>query len=117
MLTSLHGIWMPLATPMHHGEIDLPRLQNLAADLIDQGVHGLVVCGDDALLLAALCSGAHGAISASAHIRVDLFVQLYELVEEQRLPMTPATTGCKARIATMLDALDDVPAYSSVEAI
>ncbi|MBV6320227.1 4-hydroxy-tetrahydrodipicolinate synthase [Duganella violaceipulchra] len=300
MLTSLHGIWVPLVTPMHHGEIDLPRLQNLAADLVNQGVHGLVVCGttgeapqldlaeqgaalaavleaahkrcpvlmgiggsdtyaaasrvlqfddldlagylvstpayvrpsqeglvrhfetiaastgrpivlynvpartgvnlelatasrlaerpqfaaikeaggrlrqitdlvehtplsvlcgDDALLLSALCSGAHGAISASAHIRVDLFVQLYELVEEQRLPearelfarlqpliqlmfsepnpaplkaalamqgvlreelrlpMTPATNGCKARIATMLEALDEVPVYTSAEVI
>ncbi|ELX10832.1 dihydrodipicolinate synthase DapA [Janthinobacterium sp. HH01] len=300
MLTSLHGIWVPLATPMHHGEIDLSRLQHLASGLIKQGVHGLVVCGttgeapqldlaeqgaalaavlevahkrcpvlmgiggsdtyaaasrvlqfddmelagylvstpayvrpsqegllrhfdtiaastgrpivlynvpartgvnlelataarlarrpqfaaikeaggrlcqitglleqtplavlcgDDALLLSALISGGHGAISASAHIRVDLFVRLYELVEEQRLPearelfarllpliqlmfsepnpaplkaalamqgllrdelrlpMTPATNACKARIATVLEALDAIPVYTAAEAI
>nr|WP_315220264.1 4-hydroxy-tetrahydrodipicolinate synthase [uncultured Duganella sp.] len=45
MLTSLRGIWVPLATPLHHGEIDLTVLQNLADGLIAQGAHGLVVCG------------------------------------------------------------------------
>ena len=226
MLTSLRGIWVPLATPLHHGEIDLTALQNLADGLIAQGAHGLVVCGttgeapqldldeqdaalaavlevahkrcpvlmgiggsdtfaaagkalrfddsglagylvstpayvrpsqdglvrhfetiadataqpivlynvpartgvnlelatarrlavnpqfigikeaggslqqmtelvrrtplsmlcgDDALLFAALCGGGHGAISAGAHIRVDLYVRLYDLVRAQRL--------------------------------
>ncbi|MHA4867940.1 dihydrodipicolinate synthase family protein [Duganella sp. PWIR1] len=45
MLTSLHGIWVPLVTPMHHGEIDLEGLQRLAERVVDDGVHGLVVCG------------------------------------------------------------------------
>jgi len=226
MLTSLRGIWVPLATPLHHGEIELTLLQNLADGLIAQGAHGLVVCGttgeaaqldideqdaalaavlevahkrcpvlmgiggsdtfaaagkalrfddsgvagylvstpayvrpsqeglirhfetvadataqpivlynvpartgvnlelatarrlavnpqfigikeaggslqqmtelvrrtplsmlcgDDALLFAALCGGGHGAISAAAHIRVDLYVRLYDLVRAQRL--------------------------------
>ena len=226
MNTSLHGIWAPLVTPMHHGDIDLSHLQNLADGLIAQGVHGLMVCGttgeapqldlteqgaalaavleaadkrcpvlmgiggsdtfaaasrvlqfddmeldgylvstpayvrpsqegllrhfetiadatdrpivlynvpsrtgvnleletarrlsertqfaaikeaggslrqmtdlvqhtplamlcgDDALLFASLCAGGHGAISASAHIRADLYVQLYDLVRAQRL--------------------------------
>lgn len=226
MFTSLRGIWVPLVTPMHHGEIDLSRLQSLADGLIARSVHGLVVCGttgeapqldlgeqsaalaavletahrrcpvlmgiggsdtfaaasrvlqfddmdlagylvstpayvrpsqeglvrhfetiaestdrpivlynvpartgvnlelatarrlaerpqfaaikeaggslrqmadlvehtplsmlcgDDALLFSALCSGGHGAISASAHIRPDLYVRLYELVRAQRL--------------------------------
>jgi 4-hydroxy-tetrahydrodipicolinate synthase len=44
-----------------------------------------MLCGDDALLFAALCGGGHGAISASAHIRVDLYVQLYDLVRDGRL--------------------------------
>lgn len=44
-MTSLHGIWVPLVTPMHHGELDLSRLQRLAERLIDDGAHGLVVCG------------------------------------------------------------------------
>ncbi|WP_092277886.1 MULTISPECIES: 4-hydroxy-tetrahydrodipicolinate synthase [unclassified Duganella] len=226
MDTCLHGIWVPLVTPMLHGELDLARLQRLAERVIDDGAHGLVVCGttgeapqldlseqsaalaavlevarkrcpvlmgiggsdtfaaasrvlefddaelagylvstpayvrpsqegllrhfetiagatgrpivlynvpartgvhlelatarrlaqrpqfaaikeaggslgqitalvqqtplsvlcgDDVLLFAALCGGAHGAISASAHIRTDLYVQLYDLVRAQRL--------------------------------
>jgi len=38
-----------------------------------------VLCGDDALLFHSLCLGGHGAISAAAHIRPDLFVHLYDL--------------------------------------
>lgn len=45
MNTSFRGIWVPLATPMDHGEIDLPRLQMMADRLIAGGAHGLVVCG------------------------------------------------------------------------
>ncbi len=39
-----------------------------------------VLCGDDAMLFNMLCLGGHGAISAAAHIRPDLFVHLFELV-------------------------------------
>ena len=53
-------------------------------DLID-GTPLKVLCGDDTLLFAALCAGGHGAISAAAHIRPDLYVQLYELVRAQQL--------------------------------
>lgn len=70
MLTSLRGIWVPLVTPMHHGEIDLSRLQALAARMIDAGVHGLVVCGttgeapqldlaEQSAVLAAVLETAH----------------------------------------------------------
>lgn len=38
-----------------------------------------VLCGDDAMLFHSLCLGGHGAISAAAHIRPDLFVHLYDL--------------------------------------
>ena len=44
-----------------------------------------MLCGDDALLFAALCAGGQGAISASAHIRVDLYVQIYDLVHAGHL--------------------------------
>ena len=48
------------------------------AELINRS--GLqVLCGDDAMLFHTLCLGGHGAISAAAHIRPDLFVQLFEL--------------------------------------
>lgn len=49
-----------------------------------------VLCGDDALLFAALSSGAHGAISAAAHIRPDLYVQLFDLIRAQRLDQARA---------------------------
>lgn len=58
----------------------LPRMEELA-----RHTPMSMLCGDDALLFAALCGGGHGAISASAHIRVDLYVQLYDLVREGRL--------------------------------
>jgi 4-hydroxy-tetrahydrodipicolinate synthase len=41
----------------------------------------VVLAGDDALILPTLCLGGRGAISASAHIRPDLFVALYERVQ------------------------------------
>lgn len=43
-----------------------------------------VLCGDDALLFDALGLGGHGAISAAAHVRPDLFVALYELMRAAR---------------------------------
>ncbi|MYM70071.1 4-hydroxy-tetrahydrodipicolinate synthase [Pseudoduganella sp. FT55W] len=53
-------------------------------DLVQQTPLAML-CGDDVLLFSALCGGGHGAISASAHIRTDLYVQLYDLVRAQRL--------------------------------
>ena len=40
-----------------------------------------VLSGDDTLLLATLRLGGHGAISAAAQIRPDLYAQLYELMK------------------------------------
>jgi 4-hydroxy-tetrahydrodipicolinate synthase len=72
MFTSLHGIWVPLVTPMHHGEIDLSRLQALADGLIARGVHGLVVCGttgEAPQLDLAEQSAALAAVLETAHKR------------------------------------------------
>ena len=44
-----------------------------------------VLCGDDASNFAALCAGAHGTIAASAHIRTDLHVRMWNLLRENRL--------------------------------
>lgn len=44
-----------------------------------------VLCGNDDQLFADLSSGARGAISAAAHIRPDLFVQLYQLIQTGEL--------------------------------
>lgn len=49
-----------------------------------------VLCGDDALLFAALCSGAHGAVSVAAQLRPDLYVQLYDLIRAQQLDQARA---------------------------
>lgn len=59
---------------------------NLAqmTDLVMQTPLNLL-CGDDSLLFAALCSGGHGAISAAAHVRPDLYVQLFDLVRAEKL--------------------------------
>ena len=43
-----------------------------------------VLCGDDALLLASLAMGAHGAMSAAAQVRPDLYAQLFDLVKSNR---------------------------------
>ncbi len=40
-----------------------------------------VLSGDDALFLTTLTLGGHGAISAAAHIRPDLFVRICELMK------------------------------------
>lgn len=40
-----------------------------------------VLSGDDASLFTTLCLGGQGAISAAAHIRPDLFIQVFKLVQ------------------------------------
>ncbi|MEM7494884.1 MAG: 4-hydroxy-tetrahydrodipicolinate synthase [Myxococcota bacterium] len=44
--TLTQGVWTALVTPMHQdGSLDLGVFKNLVAWQIEQGVHGLVVCG------------------------------------------------------------------------
>ena len=140
MLTSLHGIWVPLATPMHHGEIDLSRLQHLAAVL--EVAHKrcpvlMGIGGSDTYAAASRVLQFDDMELAEAR---ELFARLLPLIQlmfsepnpaplkaalamqgllrdELRLPMTPATNACKARIATVLEALDTIPVYAAAEAI
>lgn len=44
-MTSFSGIWVPLITPFHNGEIDFSAIRCLARHIADAGVAGLVVCG------------------------------------------------------------------------
>lgn len=44
-MSSFSGIWVPLVTPFHQGEIDFPALQALSTHLLKQGIDGVVVCG------------------------------------------------------------------------
>lgn len=57
-------------------------LQQFAELLLDTRLD--VLCGDDALLLASLSMGGHGAMSAAAQVRPDLYAQLYHLVKQGR---------------------------------
>lgn len=77
--------------------IELPTLITLSSDPrfvaikeSSSNIHQVVDCinqtplgvlsGDDTLLLHTLCAGGIGAISAAAHIRPDLYVDIYNLV-------------------------------------
>jgi 4-hydroxy-tetrahydrodipicolinate synthase len=44
-----------------------------------------VLAGEDLQIFNTLCLGGHGAISASAHIRADLYVQMQQQVESGQL--------------------------------
>lgn len=44
-MTCFSGIWVPLVTPFHNGEVDFPALQTLARQMAQAGVAGLVACG------------------------------------------------------------------------
>ncbi|WP_321865874.1 4-hydroxy-tetrahydrodipicolinate synthase [Paraburkholderia tropica] len=44
-----------------------------------------VLCGEDLDMFGALCAGAHGAISASAHLMPERFVAMAKALEEGRL--------------------------------
>ncbi len=65
------GIWVPIVTPFKNGEVDLAAAQALADSLINQGIHGLIVCGttgeaaaldevEQAALLCAVIAVAKG---------------------------------------------------------
>ncbi|MGK5077993.1 4-hydroxy-tetrahydrodipicolinate synthase [Janthinobacterium sp. HLX7-2] len=58
------------------------QLQQLGELLLETRLD--VLCGDDALLLASLSMGGHGAMSAAAQVRPDLYAQLYHLVKHGR---------------------------------
>src|ERR1035437_567679 len=45
VMSPFQGIWIPVVTPFRNGFVDLDAAQRLAVDLVDSGVHGLVVCG------------------------------------------------------------------------
>lgn len=44
-----------------------------------------ILIGEDSQFFAALCMGAQGAISAAAHIRPDLWVRIFKLVQSDNL--------------------------------
>jgi 4-hydroxy-tetrahydrodipicolinate synthase len=39
------GLWIPIVTPFHEGQVDLPALKRLARHLAEADIRGFVVCG------------------------------------------------------------------------
>lgn len=61
-----------------------------------------VLCGEDIQLFNALCLGASGAIAASAHVRTEQFVALWQQVRDNQLAQARATfLGLVPLITTM----------------
>jgi 4-hydroxy-tetrahydrodipicolinate synthase len=60
-MTTFSGIWVPLATPFHRGEIDFAALRAIACHVATAGVAGLVVCGSTGEA-AALSEGEQLAV-------------------------------------------------------
>ena len=50
-----------------------------------------VLCGEDLQIFNALCLGASGAIAASAHVRTEQFVALWQQVRDSQLTEARAT--------------------------
>lgn len=50
-----------------------------------------VLCGEDIQLFNALCLGASGAIAASAHVRTEAFVTLWQQVRDNQLAEARST--------------------------
>ncbi|UCZ85156.1 4-hydroxy-tetrahydrodipicolinate synthase [Pseudomonas sp. L5B5] len=73
-----------------------------------------VLCGEDLQLFSALCLGASGAITASAHIRPDLFVQLQRQVVDQQLHAARATF---MQLAPLIQGLFSEPNPAPVKAL
>jgi 4-hydroxy-tetrahydrodipicolinate synthase len=65
-----------------------------------------VLCGDDILLLTSLLLGARGGISATAHIRPDLFVALYHQVEQGH---TAAAQSLFQQLKPLIEAMFSEP--------
>jgi 4-hydroxy-tetrahydrodipicolinate synthase len=45
IMSPFEGIWVPIVTPFRDGSVDFDSAQRLAADLVADGVNGIVVCG------------------------------------------------------------------------
>jgi len=60
-MTSFTGIWVPLVTPFHNGDIDFPALHALARRIADAGVAGLVACASTGEA-ASLCDDEQLAV-------------------------------------------------------
>ena len=74
---------MSLAADPHFVAIKQGGALSHITDLINQ-TSLKVLCSDDAAIFTMLCLGGHGAITAAAHIRPDLYLQVFALVQAGR---------------------------------
>ncbi len=87
-------------------------LERLAALLAQTRLQ--VLAGDDMQIFTTLCLGGHGAISAAAHVRPDLYVAMYDLLKEQRLDDARAIAR---RLQPMIAALFAEPNPAPIKAL
>jgi 4-hydroxy-tetrahydrodipicolinate synthase len=73
-----------------------------------------VLAGDDAQMFTTLCLGGHGAISAAAHVRPDLFVRMHALLCEERLN---DARQIAQRLQAMIRALFSEPNPAPIKAL
>lgn len=73
-----------------------------------------VMIGEDSQFFAALCLGAHGAIAASAHLRPDLWVRIYRLLQAGHLD---EARGLGARLQPLIRACFAEPNPAPVKAV
>ena len=73
-----------------------------------------VLAGDDAQIFSLLCLGGHGAISAAAHVRPDLYVQMYSLLKAQLLNEARAISR---KLQPMIAALFAEPNPAPIKAL
>ncbi len=84
-MTSFTGIWVPIVTPFKNGEVDLPVAQKLADELINQGIHGLVVCGTT------------GEAAALDDIEQAALLAAINEVADKRCPLAMGISGSSTR--------------------
>ena len=73
-----------------------------------------VLCGDDTAFLAHALAGGHGAISASAHVRPDLFAAILRLVQTGDVP---AATELFDAVLPLIHALFQEPNPAPLKAL
>jgi len=73
-----------------------------------------VMIGEDSQFFAALCMGAHGAIAAAAHLRPDLWVRIFDLLQAGQLP---EARSLAARLQPLIRACFAEPNPAPVKAL
>src|SRR5471030_3145783 len=96
-MTNFTGIWVPLVTPFHNGEIDFPALQATARNLIAAGISGLVACGT---------TGEAAALSEDEQLAV--LDAVIEVVPDHRVIMGLCDNNIKS-LLSRLQRIQDRP--------